>query len=54
MKKPKPTKVILTNGNPLNGKIGAIATPFETDAHEWLANGWQRKNETPAQGGDDK
>ena len=55
MKKPKPTKVVLTNGNPLNGKIGAIATPFEHDAAQWLAKGWTRTlpetTETPALGG---
>jgi len=43
--------VILTNGNPLNGKIGAIAKPLEVDVDEWLANGWRHKTKTPAPGG---
>jgi len=44
-------RVILTNGNPLNGKIGAIAKPLEVDVDEWLANGWRHKTKTPAPGG---
>jgi len=42
-------RVTLTNGNPLNGKIGAIAKPLESDVDEWLANGWRHKTKTPAQ-----
>ena len=38
----KDTRVSLTNTNKANGLIGAIATPFESDAAQWLAKGWTR------------
>ena len=40
--KPLATRVSLTNTNKANGAIGAIATPFESDAAQWLAIGWAR------------
>jgi len=43
VKKPKPKKVEIINCSPVNGKVGAIATPWEADVEAWLANGWQRK-----------
>jgi hypothetical protein len=53
--KQKATRVSLTNTNKANGAIGAIATPFEHDAAQWLAKGWTRTlpetTETPALGG---
>ena len=38
----KDPRVSLTNTNKANGTIGAIATPFESDAAQWLARGWTR------------
>ena len=40
--KQKATRVSLTNTNKANGTIGAIATPLESDAAQWLARGWTR------------
>jgi len=38
----KDARVSLTNTNKANGTIGAIATPLESDAAQWLAIGWTR------------
>ena len=38
----KDARVSLTNTNKANGAIGAIATPLESDAAQWLAIGWTR------------
>jgi len=38
----KDARVSLTNTNKANGTIGAIATPLESDAAQWLARGWTR------------